>query len=90
MRTINSAIKIVLGAANTQTCLTDDLRSSMKIVANKACYSDNDKDEVNALKDIIIHASVHGAYTDLGRDKMSIAQRELYDSIQAERSLEEY
>lgn len=84
MKTINHAISIVRKAVETQDCLTDELRDAMRIVASKACYSDNDKDEIQALKDLIHHASVHSAYSELGRDKMCKEQRELYDALQAE------
>lgn len=86
MKTLDQAVKTVMNAANTQTCLTDDLRDAMRIVASKARYSDNDKDEILALKNLIMHCSIHSGYPQCGYRKMDSDERELFDAVISEMS----
>lgn len=82
--TLTSAIQTVMAAANTQTCLTPELREAMRIVASKAQYSGEDKDEVQALKELIKHCQIHSAYSNCGYQKMDQDMRRLYDAVDAE------
>lgn len=86
--TLASSIECLLKTANTQSCLTDELRESMRLVANKAQYNPNDHDEVKALKELLHHAWIHAAYRDLGSGKMTTRQLNLYEALKSEWSLE--
>lgn len=88
MGTLTNAISIVRKAANSQWCLNDELRNSMRVVAKKAQYNERDIEEIQELKDLIRHIWVHSGYEDCGRNKMGSDERELYDSLQSEWSLE--
>lgn len=89
MTTLTMAIDKVVKTAESQWCLDSELRESMRVVARKARYNDRDINEIKALKDLIRHMWVHSGYKDCGRRQMDSDERELYDSLQAEWSLED-
>lgn len=88
MNTLTKSIKIVKEVAETHNGLSEELRTAMKIVASKAKYNDNDLSEISALKKLIHHAYIHSAYENCGYRKMSQDERELYDAVCAEISVE--
>jgi len=69
--------------ADTQCCLDADFRNSLKIVAS-AAMRQQESDQIKALKNLIHHAWIHSAYSDLGRNKMTTEERAFYDSLKAE------
>lgn len=82
--TLTKAIELVGSAASTQTCLTDELREAMRIVAHKAQYSDNDREEINDLKMLVQHCQIHSGYARCGYSKMDHDERRLFDAIESE------
>lgn len=89
--TLLKAAEAVQRAADSQTCLNDDLRSSMRAVARAANLLARDERyqaETAGLKSIIHHAWVHSGYRDCGSDHMSDEQRGLYRSVIEELSVE--
>ena len=88
MSTLTDAISRVRKAADSQWCLNEELRDSMRVVAKKADYNERDIEEIQALKDLVKHIWVHSGYEDCGRNKMCSDERKLYDALQSEWSLE--
>lgn len=85
--TVRLAAELVRGYAETQTCLDMDFRDSLKVVAS-AAMNQAESDQVKALKNLIHHAWIHGAYSDLGRSKMTRDEQRFYDSLKAEFNLD--
>lgn len=89
--TLLNAAKQVQKAAETQTCLNDELRADMRTVARAAHTLATDKDyqaEIAGLKSLIHHAWIHSGYQDCGSTKMTDSQRRLYRSVIEELSVE--
>lgn len=89
--TLQKAADIVQQAADTQTCLTDVLRASMRTVAGAANTLANDahyQAETAGLKGLIHHAWIHSGYPDCGYDKMTTEQRRLYRAVIGELSVD--
>lgn len=89
--TLQKAADMVQQAADTQTCLNDELRASMRTVANAANTLANDERyeaETAGLKDLVHHAWIHSGYRDCGFDKMTTEQRRLYRAVIEELSVE--
>jgi|GEM_PF-3339851 len=89
MTTLNHAITTVKHAAETQTCLTHELREAMRVVCSNANYASTGEDEISSLKNLLHHAWIHGAYPELGYRKMDEKQRNLMDALKAEWSLDQ-
>lgn len=89
--TLLKAAEKVQEAAETQNCLNDELRASMRIVARAACILANDEGyqvDTAGLKDLVHHAWIHSGYRDCGFDKMTTEQRRLYRSVIEELSVD--
>lgn len=84
---VKTAAELVNRYSDTQCCLDREFRDALKVVAS-AALNQSESQQIASLKDIIHHAWIHGAYEDLGRDKMSSQQRAFYDSLKAEFSAE--
>ncbi|MCK1788995.1 hypothetical protein [Pseudomonas violetae] len=82
--TLLKAAGAVKAAADTQTCLNDELRASMRTVARAAHTLATDeayRAETAGLKDLIHHMWIHSGYADCGSAKMSTEQRLLYRAV---------
>lgn len=89
--TLRKAAEAVQKAAESQTCLNDELRASMRTVAKAAHTLASDSSyqtETAGLKDLIHHAWIHSGYRDCGFDKMTEGQRRLYRAVIEELSVE--
>lgn len=89
--TLRKAAEMVQHTAETQTCLNDELRASMRTVAKAAHTLASDESyqaETAGLKDLIHHAWIHSGYRDCGFDKMTVDQRRLYKAVIEELSVE--
>jgi hypothetical protein len=89
--TLLKAVEMVQQAADTQTCLNDELRASMRVVAKAAHTLASDETyqtETTGLKDLIHHAWIHSGYRDCGFDKMTTEQRRLYRAVIEEISVD--
>lgn len=86
--TLKTAGALVQKVAETQSCLNDELRDALRVVA-RAALETNESDELAALKDLIHHMWVHSGYENCGFRKMCVRQRALYQSLLAEFSLQE-
>lgn len=85
--TVKSAGILVQKVADTQSCLNEELRAAMRVVA-RAAQTGSDGDELKGLKDLIHHMWIHSGYENCGFRKMTTEQRSLYESLLAEFSLE--
>ena len=79
--TLTKAMETVLEAAKTQTCLTEELRMAMEMVATKASYNDGDKDEIQSLKHLVQHCHIYSGYPRCGYQKMDSDERQLFDAV---------
>lgn len=89
--TLRKAAQAVQRAADTQTCLNEELRASMRTVAKAAhtlASDDGYQAETAGLKRIIHHAWIHSGYPNCGFDKMTTEERRLYRSVIEELSVE--
>lgn len=86
--TLKTAGRLVHEAAETQSCLNDELRAAMRVVSRVALGAD-ESDELKALKDLIHHMWIHSGYENCGFRKMCERQRALYTALLAEFSLQE-
>jgi hypothetical protein len=84
--TVKAAALLVSNYADSQHCLDQNFRDALKVVASAAMLQ-QESEQIKALKNIIHHAWIHGAYRDLGRDKMTSDERSFYDSLKAEFSV---
>lgn len=85
--TVRSAAVLVSRYADTQTCLERDFRDALKVVA-RAAINQAESDQIKALKNLIHHAWIHSAYSDLGRSKMTRDEQVFYGSLKAEFNLD--
>lgn len=69
--------------ADTQCCLDREFHDALKVVSS-AAMNQQESQQIAALKDLIRHAWLYNSYDDLGRDKMTHEQRQLYDALISE------